>query len=114
MSQPRNLDHCQFDGQIAAEDASASGASASPGGYLIISGIIEADVPAMEEHFMVAPLVQYRRLTEKEWVCCVLRKEKQRTILTLPGGRPIILTEKGPLHNSIFLDSREAGIQENT
>jgi len=44
-----------------------------PGGYLIISGIIEQDVPAIEEHFIVAPLVVHNKLTEKEWVCYVLK-----------------------------------------
>jgi len=44
-----------------------------PGGYLIISGIIEQDVPAIEEHFIVAPLVVHNKLTEKEWVCYLLK-----------------------------------------
>jgi len=44
-----------------------------PGGYMIISGIIEPDVPAIEEHFIVAPLVLQNKLTEKEWVCYVLK-----------------------------------------
>lgn len=45
-----------------------------PGGYLIISGIIEQDIPAMEKHFIMEPLVKSDRLTEKEWVCYILRK----------------------------------------
>ncbi len=45
-----------------------------PGGYLIISGIIEQDVPAIEKHFIMEPLVKSEMLTEKEWVCYVLRK----------------------------------------
>ena len=45
-----------------------------PGGYMIISGLIEPDVPAIEEHFMVAPLVKHQVITEKEWVCYVLKK----------------------------------------
>lgn len=45
-----------------------------PEGYLIISGIIEPDVPAIEEHFIVAPLAMHNKLTEKEWVCYVLRQ----------------------------------------
>jgi len=44
-----------------------------PAGYMIISGIIEPDIPAIEEHFIVAPLVLQNKLTEKEWVCYVLR-----------------------------------------
>ena len=47
-----------------------------PEGYLIISGIIEPDVPAIEEHFIVAPLVVKNRLTEKEWVCYVLKRNR--------------------------------------
>ena len=48
-----------------------------PGGYLIISGIIEQDVPAMEKHFIKEPLTCTEKLAEKEWVCYVLRKERQ-------------------------------------
>ncbi len=44
-----------------------------PGGYMIISGIIEPDIPAMEEHFIVAPLELQDKRTEKEWVCYVLK-----------------------------------------
>lgn len=46
-----------------------------PGGYMIISGIIEQDTPAIEASFTAAPLIQHRMLKEKEWVCYVLRKE---------------------------------------
>ena len=46
----------------------------APGGYLIISGIIESDVPAIEEHFIAAPLFLHNKLTEKEWVCYVLKR----------------------------------------
>jgi ribosomal protein L11 methyltransferase len=45
-----------------------------PGGYLIISGIIEQDVSAIEERFCATPLFKHNVLTEKEWVCYVLRK----------------------------------------
>ena len=75
MSQPRNLIIANLTAKLLLKMRPHLVRQLLPGGYLIISGIIEADVPAMEEHFMVAPLVQYRRLTEKEWVCCVLRKE---------------------------------------
>ncbi|MEN6331004.1 MAG: 50S ribosomal protein L11 methyltransferase [Smithella sp.] len=46
-----------------------------PEGYLIISGIIEQDAKEIEEHFSIAPLIQNRVITEKEWVCYVLKKE---------------------------------------
>ncbi len=45
-----------------------------PAGYLIISGIVEPDIPVIEEHFIAAPLARHHMLTEKEWVCYVLRK----------------------------------------
>ncbi len=48
-----------------------------PDGYLIISGIIEQDRPAIEEHFCALPLACHKVLTEKEWVCYVLRKTQQ-------------------------------------
>lgn len=46
-----------------------------PEGYMIISGIIEQDAQEIEENFSAAPLIQNRVITEKEWVCYVLRKE---------------------------------------
>lgn len=46
-----------------------------PGGYLILSGIIEQDAKEIEDNFSVAPLTQNRMITEKEWVCYVLKKE---------------------------------------
>lgn len=45
------------------------------GGYLIISGIIELDLPAIEKNFIIEPLVLHHVLTEKEWVCYILKKE---------------------------------------
>ena len=45
-----------------------------PEGYMIISGIIELDAKNIEEHFSVDPLTLYKVITEKEWVCYVLRK----------------------------------------
>jgi ribosomal protein L11 methyltransferase len=44
------------------------------GGYLILSGIIEQNKPEMEDHFCTGPLSLHRIITEKEWVCYVLRK----------------------------------------
>ncbi len=45
-----------------------------PDGYIVLSGIIEQDVLAIEEHFCVPPLEMHRVLTEKEWVCYVLKR----------------------------------------
>jgi len=44
-------------------------------GYLIISGIIEQDTKSIEENFSVASFTQNKVITEKEWVCYVLRKK---------------------------------------
>ena len=46
-----------------------------PEGYMIISGIIELDAQNIEEHFSADPLTIYKVITEKEWVCYVLRKK---------------------------------------
>jgi ribosomal protein L11 methyltransferase len=46
-----------------------------PEGYMIISGIIEQDTKSIEEHFSVASFTQNKVITEKEWVCYVLKKK---------------------------------------
>ncbi|HOJ52021.1 MAG TPA: 50S ribosomal protein L11 methyltransferase [Syntrophales bacterium] len=46
-----------------------------PGGFLIISGIIEQNRPEVEAHYLAPPLVLYRSLTEKEWISYVFQKE---------------------------------------
>jgi ribosomal protein L11 methyltransferase len=43
-------------------------------GYLVLSGIIEQNREDIESHFMVAPLTLHHVITEKEWVCYVLKK----------------------------------------
>jgi ribosomal protein L11 methyltransferase len=45
-----------------------------PDGYLIISGIIEQNREEIECHFITPPLVSHHEITEKEWICYVLRK----------------------------------------
>ena len=50
-----------------------------PGGYLVISGIIEQNKPEIEAHFAGDSFPIHRLITEKEWLCYVLKKE---------GGRP--------------------------
>ena len=49
-----------------------------PEGYLIISGIIEQDTKNIEENFSVASFTQIKVITEKEWVCYVLRKNQEQ------------------------------------
>ncbi|MCX7981519.1 MAG: 50S ribosomal protein L11 methyltransferase [Syntrophales bacterium] len=46
-----------------------------PGGFLVISGIIDQNRACVEEHYLNPPLVLYRTLTEKEWIAYVFQKE---------------------------------------
>ena len=46
-----------------------------PGGYLILSGIIDQNRSDIETHFFNDPLILHSTITEKEWVCYVLKKE---------------------------------------
>jgi len=73
IKQPRNLIIANLTAKLLLKLHAHLVRLLIPGGYLIISGIIELDVPAIEEHFIVAPLVLHNKLTEKEWVCYVLR-----------------------------------------
>jgi len=43
-------------------------------GYLVISGIIEQDKKDIEDHFPAAAFPVHQLLTEKEWICFVMRK----------------------------------------
>ncbi|MDQ5987871.1 MAG: Ribosomal protein L11 methyltransferase [Syntrophus sp. SKADARSKE-3] len=47
----------------------------SEGGFLIISGIIEQNREDIETHFLADPFVSPKTLTEKEWLCYILKKE---------------------------------------
>ncbi len=49
------------------------------GGYLVISGIIEQNKPDIEAHFLGNAFSSHRLITEKEWICYVLKKD---------GGHP--------------------------
>ena len=46
-----------------------------PGGYLVISGIIEKQSPDIEERFSQAPFSLWRTLKSEEWRCYVIKKE---------------------------------------
>lgn len=45
-----------------------------PDGYLVISGIIEQNREEIENHFITPPLTSQQVITEKEWICHVLKK----------------------------------------
>ena len=49
-----------------------------PGGYIVISGIIEQNRPDIEARFFGDSLALHRLITEKEWVCYVLKKGSGR------------------------------------
>jgi ribosomal protein L11 methyltransferase len=75
ISQPRNLIIANLTAKLLARLHAQLVRLLLPEGYLVISGIIEPDIPAMEEIFVAAPLAKERMLTEKEWVCYVLRRD---------------------------------------
>lgn len=45
-----------------------------PDGYMILSGIIEQDAGKVAQEYAATPLELQRTITEKEWVCYVLKK----------------------------------------
>ncbi len=46
----------------------------APGGYLVISGIIEQNGKKVEDAFLAEDMILQRAIREKEWVCYVLKK----------------------------------------
>ncbi len=46
----------------------------APGGCLVIAGIIEQDIPDIEARFLGSAFALHRLITEKEWVCYILKK----------------------------------------
>ena len=49
-----------------------------PGGYLVVSGMIEQNKPEIEARFLDASVPVHRLIIEKEWLCYVLKKEAGR------------------------------------
>jgi ribosomal protein L11 methyltransferase len=74
ISEPRNLIIANLTSKLLLKLHSHLNKLLLPEGYMIISGIIEPDMPDIETHFIVAPLIKLNVLTEKEWVCYVLKK----------------------------------------
>lgn len=50
----------------------------APGGRIVIAGIIEQDRPDIEARFLGGSFTLHRLITEKEWVCYILKKEGGR------------------------------------
>lgn len=48
-----------------------------PRGYLVISGIIIENRNMIEESFLTSPIELLRTLTEKEWICYVMKKRAE-------------------------------------
>ena len=74
IKQPRNLIIANLTAKLLLKLHAHLVRLLLPGGYLVISGIIEPDMPGIEEHFCASPLMKSNVLTEKEWVCYVLKK----------------------------------------
>jgi len=74
IKQPRNLIIANLTAKLLLKLHAHLVRLLLPGGYLVISGIIEPDMPGIEKHFYVSPLMKSNVLTEKEWVCYVLKK----------------------------------------
>jgi ribosomal protein L11 methyltransferase len=49
-----------------------------PGGYLILSGIIDQNRSDIETHFFNGTLIPHSSTMEKEWVCYVMKKETEQ------------------------------------
>jgi ribosomal protein L11 methyltransferase len=75
IKEPRNLIIANLTSQLLLKLRHHLTQILEPEGYLVISGIIEQDAKEIEDNFSVEPLIQNRVITEKEWVCYVLKKE---------------------------------------
>ena len=76
LKEPRNLIIANLTAKLLLKIRPTLINLLEPNGYMIISGIIEQDAKNIEESFSVLPLTQNRLITEKEWVCYVLKKSE--------------------------------------
>jgi len=73
ISEPRNLIIANLTAKLLLELRPHLIQLLLPEGYMIISGIIEQDAKKVEKEFSADSLVLHNVLTEKEWVCYVLK-----------------------------------------
>ena len=75
INEPRNLIIANLTSKLLLKMSRHFTQLLLPGGYMIISGIIEQDAKDIEETFSAAQLIQNKMITEKEWICYVLKKK---------------------------------------
>ena len=75
ISEPRNLIIANLTAKLLLKIRAHLAHLLLPEGYMIISGIIEQDIKNIEEYFAADPLITYKVITEKEWVCYVFKKK---------------------------------------
>jgi len=74
-AEPRNLIIANLTAKLLIKLSHSLAERLLPEGYMIISGIIEQDIPHIEERFLTSDLIVQRQLKENEWICYVLRKK---------------------------------------
>jgi ribosomal protein L11 methyltransferase len=75
LNEPRNLIIANLTSKLLLKLRQHFTQLLLPEGYMILSGIIEQDAKDIEENFSVAQLIQSKVITEKEWVCYILKKK---------------------------------------
>jgi ribosomal protein L11 methyltransferase len=74
VTEPRNLIIANLTTSLLVKLRRHFTSLLTPGGYMILSGIIEQDIKIIEEQYLAAPLILNKMIREKEWVCYVVRK----------------------------------------
>jgi len=74
LTEPFPLIVANLTAKILSELCPHLGRLVSPGGHLITAGIIKQDRPDIEARFLDSSFTLHRLITEKEWVCYILKK----------------------------------------
>jgi len=74
INEPRNLIIANLTAKLLLSMSRHLTQLLLPEGYMIISGIIAQDISDIEKTFSAAQLINSKMITEKEWVCFVLKK----------------------------------------